>query len=209
MKLSSNSFVDGQPIPGEYAFCVPDSENHVALAPNRNPHLAWSELPAGTRSLVLICHDPNVPSAGDDVNREGRDVPADLPRVNFTHWVLVDLRPDRNDIAEGEFASGVTARGKTGSEGQDGARQGINNYTDWFAGDAGMAGDYFGYDGPCPPWNDSIVHHYHFTLYALDIAHCPVQGRFGSDEVLAAIDGHVLGQASIMGTYSLNPKVPA
>jgi len=209
MKLSSNSIVDGQPIPSAHAFCEPDMKKHVTLGPNRNPHLAWSGLPAGTQSLVLICHDPDVPSAGDDVNQEGRDVPRDLPRVSFTHWVLVDLRPDRSDIAEGEFASGVTARGKTGSEGPDGERQGINNYTDWFTGDADMSGDYYGYDGPCPPWNDSIVHHYHFTLYALDIAQCPVQGRFGRDEVLAAIKGHVLGQASIMGTYSLNPKAPA
>ncbi len=38
MKLSSNSIVDGQPIPGDYAFCVPDPDNHVALAANRNPH---------------------------------------------------------------------------------------------------------------------------------------------------------------------------
>jgi len=207
MKLSSNSVVDGQPVPGEYAFCVPDSENHVALAPNRNPHLAWSEPPPNTRSLVLICHDPDVPSAGDDVNQEGREVPSDLPRVDFTHWVLVDVGPDRNSIAEGEFSSGVTPHGKTGPEGPSGTRQGINSYTDWFAGDADMAGDYYGYDGPCPPWNDSIVHHYHFTLYALDIARCPIEGRFGRDEVLAAIKDHVLEQASIMGTYSLNPRV--
>ena len=202
MKLSSNSIVDGQPIPGDYAFCVPDPEDHVRLATNRNPHLAWSDLPAGTRSLVLVCHDPDVPSRGDDVNQEGREVPADLPRVDFTHWVLVDLKPDRDGISEGEFSSEVTACGKTGPEGPDGTRQGINSYTDWFAGDADMAGDYYGYDGPCPPWNDSIVHHYLFTLYALDIPRCPVEGRFVREDVLAKIKGHVLAQASITGTYS-------
>jgi phosphatidylethanolamine-binding protein (PEBP) family uncharacterized protein len=42
------------------------------------------------RSYV-ICHDPDVPSKGDDVNQEGRGVPASLPRVDFFHWVLVDL----------------------------------------------------------------------------------------------------------------------
>ena len=209
MKLSSNSIVDGQPIPGDYAFCIPEPENHVTLGANINPHLAWSDLPAGTRSLVLICHAPDVPSRADDVNQEGREVPADLPRVDFAHWVLVDLSPDRDGIAEGEFSSQVTARGKPGPEAPDGARQGINNYTDWFAGDADMRGDYFGYDGPCPPWNDSIVHHYHFTLYALDIPRCPIEGRLGRDEVLAKIEGHVLGQASIMGTYSLNPSLSA
>ena len=51
-----------------------------------------------------------------------------------------------------------------------GARQGINDYTGWFAGDKDMAGNYFGYDGPCPPWNDEIPHRYVFTLYALDVA---------------------------------------
>ena len=209
MKLSSNSITDGQPIAGDFAFCVPADEGHVSLGANRNPHLAWSDLPAGTRSLVLICRDPDVPSRGDDVNQEGREVPADLQRVDFTHWVLVDLKPDRNDIAEGEFSSEVIARGKPGPQGPNGTRQGINNYTDWFAGDADMSGEYYGYDGPCPPWNDSIVYHYHFTLYALDVPRCPVGGRFGRDEVLAAIEGRVLAQAEIMGTYSLNPKVEA
>jgi len=207
MKLTSDSITDGQPIPAEFAFCMPDPEAHVRLGANRNPHLAWSELPAGTRSLVLICHDPDVPSRGDDVNQEGRQVPADLPRVDFTHWVLVDLKPDRNGIAAGEFCSQVTARGKPGPEGPDGTRHGINSYTDWFAGDDQMTGDYYGYDGPCPPWNDSIVHHYHFTLYALDLPRCPVTGHFDRDQTLAAIRGHILAQASIVGTYSVNPEI--
>jgi Raf kinase inhibitor-like YbhB/YbcL family protein len=209
MKLSSNSIADGQPIPGSFAFCVPAEEGHVSLGSNRNPHLAWSDLPAGTQSLALVCHDPDVPSRADDVNQEGREVPADLPRVDFTHWVLVDLRPGRGGIAEGEFCSEVTARGKPGPEGPDGTRQGINDFTNWFAGDAEMSGDYYGYDGPCPPWNDSIVHHYHFTLYALDIPRCPVEGRLTRDQVLSAIEGHLLAQASIVGTYSLNPEVKA
>jgi Raf kinase inhibitor-like YbhB/YbcL family protein len=207
MQLSSNSIADGQAIPGDYAFCVPDAENHVAFAANRNPHLAWTDLPANTRSLVLICHDSDVPSKGDDVNQEDREVPADLARVDFTHWVLVDIAPERMSIAEGEFSDKVTPRGKAGPEGPAGTRQGINHYTDWFAGDSDMAGDYYGYDGPCPPWNDAIVHHYHFTLYALDLPRCPVEGRFGRAEVLAAIEGHVLAQASIGGTYSLNPRL--
>jgi Raf kinase inhibitor-like YbhB/YbcL family protein len=70
-----------------------------------------------------------------------------------------------------------------------------------------MAGDYYGYDGPCPPWNDELLHHYVFTLYALDIDRCPVEGRFGGTEVRNAIAGHVLAEAAITGTYSLNPAV--
>jgi len=205
MKLTSDTLVDGQPIPADCAFCVPDPETHMRLGANRNPHLAWSGLPAGTRSLVLICHDSDVPSRGDDVNQEGRQVPSDLPRVDFTHWVLVDLKPDRGGIAAGEFCSQVTPRGKPGPEAPDGTRHGLNSYTDWFAGDDEMAGDYYGYDGPCPPWNDSIVHHYHFTLYALKSPRCSVGGRFDRDRVLAAIEGQILDQASLVGTYRTNP----
>lgn len=79
MKLISNSLTDGQPVPGEFAFCIPDPEHHVCLGRNLNPHLAWREAPAGTRSFAIICHDPDVPSKGDDVNQEGRTVPASLP----------------------------------------------------------------------------------------------------------------------------------
>ena len=130
-----------------------------------------------------------------------------MPRVDFNHWELVDLKPEGSHIREGVFSSGVTARGKKGPEGPRGTRQGLNNYTDWFASDKDMSGDYFGYDGPCPPWNDSIVHHYVFTLYALGVERCPVEGRFGGPEVLKAIEGHVLGVAKLTGAYSLNPAV--
>jgi len=166
----------------------------------------WSDLPEGTKSLVLICHDTHVPSKPDDVNQEGKTVPANLPRVDFYHWVLVDIDPSKiSSIQAGEFASGITPRGKKGPEGPKGTRQGLNNYTQWFEGDPEMAGDYFGYDGPCPPWNDEVIHHYYFTLYALNEPKCAVDGKFTGPEVLQAIKGHVLGEASIKGTYAINP----
>ncbi|MBL0354359.1 MAG: YbhB/YbcL family Raf kinase inhibitor-like protein [Candidatus Dechloromonas phosphoritropha] len=209
MKLTSTSFADGQAIPGDYAFCIPDSDHHVGLGRNLNPQLAWSEIPAGTRSFVVICHDPDVPSKGDDVNQEDRTVPASLPRVDFFHWVLIDLPVAVNAINEGEFSSDVTPRGKPGPQAPHDALQGINNYTDWFAGDNDMRGDYHGFDGPCPPWNDEIIHRYVFTVYALDIEQLPVSGKFGGPEVRAAIAGHVLAEASLTGTYTLNPSLGA
>lgn len=207
MELRSNSFVDGQRLPGDLSFCIPDPAHHVCLGKNRNPHLAWTDAPAGTRSFALICHDPDVPSRGDDVNQEGRSVPAELPRVDFFHWVLIDLPPAVNSIGEGEFSDDVSPRGKPGPLAPHGSRQGINNYTDWFAGDPDMKGDYYGYDGPCPPWNDEIVHRYVFTLYALDLERLPLEGRFGGNEVRAALAGHILAQASIAGSYTLNPTL--
>ncbi len=205
MKLWSNSFNDGARIPGEYAFAVPDAAHHVKLSANRNPHFAWSGAPAGTRSLALISHDVDVPSRGDDVNVEGRIVPASLPRVDFFHWLLVDIPPALTELEEGAFSHAVTPRGKGGPLAPRGMRQGINDYTGWFAGDHDMAGDYFGYDGPCPPWNDSILHRYVFTLYALDLERLAVDGRFTGAETRQAMQGHVLAQAAIGGTYTLNP----
>mgnify|MGYP001614403611 CR=1 FL=1 len=209
MQLTSTSFADGQKIPGELAFCVPDAAHHVCLGKNLNPQLAWSDVPAGTRSFAVICHDPDVPSQGDDVNQEGRVVPAALPRVDFFHWVLIDLPAAVNAIKEGEFSNDVTPRGKPGPQAAHGARQGVNNYTDWFAGDHDMRGDYHGYDGPCPPWNDEIVHRYVFTVYALDIEKLPLTGKFGGPEVRAAMQGHILAEASRTGTYTLNPALGA
>jgi Raf kinase inhibitor-like YbhB/YbcL family protein len=207
MKLSSSSFGDNQRIPGAYAFAVPNATDHIKLSSNRNPQLGWSGAPANTKSFVLICHDRDVPSKGDDVNKEGRSVPASLPRTDFYHWLLVDITPSTSSIAEAEYSDGISARGKKGPEAKYGTRQGLNDYTAWFAGDKDMSGNYFGYDGPCPPWNDEILHHYVFTLYALDFARCPVSGIFKGADVLKAIEGHVLATASLTGIYTLNPKL--
>ncbi|MBC8021734.1 MAG: YbhB/YbcL family Raf kinase inhibitor-like protein [Burkholderiales bacterium] len=207
MKLTSSSFSDGAPIPAEYAFCAPDPKTHATLSKNRNPHLAWIEVPMGTKSFAVILHDPDVPSRGDDVNQEGRLVPKSLPRVDFFHWVLVDLPASMVGVTAGEFSSSVVPRGKPGPAAAHGARHGINDYTGWFASDPDMAGDYYGYDGPCPPWNDEIPHRYTFTVFALDVARLPLEGRFGGAEVRSAVQKHVLAQAAITGRYSLNPTV--
>jgi Raf kinase inhibitor-like YbhB/YbcL family protein len=127
--------------------------------------------------------------------------------VDFFHWVLVDLPASTVGVSVGEFSSSVVPRGKPGPQAPHGSRQGVNDYTGWFAGDKDMGGDYYGYDGPCPPWNDEMPHRYVFTVYALDVARLALQGRFGGTEVRAAVQGHVLAQASITGRYSLNPSV--
>jgi len=205
MKLWSESFEHEAPIPEAFAFGKRDAAGQIALAGNRSPHLAWSELPAGTRSLVLLCHDPDVPSRPDDVNQPGRRVPRDLPRVAFFHWSLLDIDPHTPSLPEGALSSGVTPRGKPGPDvpGHGGLRQGVNDYTGWFAGDPEMAGTYFGYDGPCPPWNDTLVHHYHFTLYALDVPRCPVGSDLSGAAIRAALAPHVLASATLMGTYTI------
>jgi Raf kinase inhibitor-like YbhB/YbcL family protein len=207
MKLWSDSFGNGDPIPARYAAGKLDAAGSVGFSDNLNPHLAWSELPSGTRSLVLICHDFDVPSKADDVNKLDREVPADLPRVDFFHWVMVDIPTGLNAITEAQFSRGFTARGKPGPSAGQGARHGLNDYTGWFASDAQMAGQYFGYDGPFPPFNDSLVHHYVFTLYAVSVDRLPVEGAFTGPQVREALADKVLGEATLSGTYTLNKRL--
>ncbi len=207
MELRSDSWTSGDPIPERYAAGRLRPDGGVTFSENLNPHLAWRGLPPGTQSMVLICHDFDVPSEATDVNQPGREVPADLERVDFFHWVLIDLPPRPTVIAEGEFSRGFTPRGKAGPDTAQGARQGLNDYTGWFAGDPALAGRYFGYDGPFPPFNDSLVHHYVFTLYAVDVPRLPLEGEFTGLQVRQALAGHVLGEATFSGTYTLNPRL--
>lgn len=205
MKLTSDSFLHDQPIPETFAFGAHDPVLHIKLAANHNPHLRWSDAPAQTRSFALICVDPDAPSKPDGVNQEGHVVPYDLPRAQFHHWVMIDIPATVNEIAAGECSNGIVAGGKREPGGPQGARQGINDYTGWFANDADMHGTYYGYDGPCPPWNDERVHRYQFTLYALDCERCDIEGDLFAPEVLEAIKPHILAQATLTGTYAINP----
>lgn len=207
MKLTSTSWTNGAAIPAPYAAGTLAANGTPTFSDNVNPQLAWSDVPAGTRGFALICHDFDVPSRGDDVNKTDREVPPDLPRVDFFHWVLVDLPAGVREIAEGEYSRGFTARGKPGPATLHGARHGLNDYTGWFAGDAQMSGQYYGYDGPFPPFNDSLVHHYVFTLYALSVDRVAVEGAFTGAQVRAAIAGKVLAEATHSGTYTLNRRL--
>nr|WP_315399107.1 YbhB/YbcL family Raf kinase inhibitor-like protein [uncultured Duganella sp.] len=212
MKLSSESFRDGMAMPAACAFATMGADGQVALAGNRNPQLGWSDVPAGTESLVLLCIDGDVPTDAADVNRAGVTLPASMPRDDFFHWSLIDIPVGLHQIAEGALSDGVLARGKPGPEARlDGAaaRQGVNDYTRWFAADPAMAGDYYGYDGPCPPWNDERVHHYIFRIYALDVPRLALEGRFTCVDVLNAIFGHIVDEAQLIGTYTLNPALAA
>jgi Raf kinase inhibitor-like YbhB/YbcL family protein len=215
MRLWSDSFTDGGIIAPRCAFGAIDPDSHVRLSSNRNPHLAWDDVPAGTQSLALFCIDIDAPTVGTDVNQAGRTVAEALPRTEFFHWTLIDLPPALKSISEGMFSDMVTPHGKpgplhalpvkNGTEHQ--LRQGVNDYSSWFATDPDMAGEYYGYDGPCPPWNDLRVHRYLFRLYALDVPQLPIDGSFTGPQARLAIRGHILDEAQILGIYSLHPDV--
>lgn len=202
MFVRSDSFNPYDALDPRLCFGRHDAEHRLSLSDNLNPHLAWGGLPEGTRSIAVLCVDADVPSVGDDVNQEGKSIPTDLPRVDFFHWVLVDLAPSVSSIAEGAHSRGITQGGKDPGASPDGGLQGINDYTAWFAGDDDMAGDYGGYDGPCPPWNDERVHGYRFQVFALDVESLGLSGPFSGADARAAMAGHVLAQAEIVGLYT-------
>lgn len=205
MELRSNNFDHGTTIPDRLAFGKPGDP--VALSENLSPHLAWKDVPAGTRSFVLTCIDDDAPSKDEDVNQSDREVPSDLLRVDFVHWLMADIPAECGELAEGSCSEGVTARGKREPIGPPGSVQGRNDYTSWFADDEDMAGEYRGYDGPCPPWNDSLPHHYQFDLYAVDVPSLGLEPGFTLDQLRTALDGHVLAEATRTGTYTLNPRL--
>jgi len=202
MRLTSDSIINAQPIAA--AFAAGDARG---FAGNRNPHLAWSEVPDGTRSFALLCIDPDVPTVPDTVGREDCSVPADQPRAPFTHWAMADIPASVHSIAEGSCSAGFTVKGKPQPAGPQGSRQGVNDFTGWFAGNPDMAGQYLGYDGPYPPFNDERVHRYFFRVFALDVAQLPLPDAFTAADVLRAMQGHVLAEATLHGTYTLNPAL--
>ncbi|WP_394002371.1 YbhB/YbcL family Raf kinase inhibitor-like protein [Luteimonas sp. WGS1318] len=201
MRIHSDSFEPGQPIPATYAAGTPDG-----FGGNRNPHLAWDDVPEGTRSFALLCIDPDAPTDPSLAGKAGVEIPVEHPRGPFVHWAMADLAADLRSIDAGTASDGVTQGGKRTPPGPAGARQGLNDYTGWFAGDPDMAGDWFGYDGPYPPPNDLRTHRYFFRLFALDVAQLELPERFTAGDVQRAMQGHVLAEASVWGSYALHPE---
>ena len=183
LNLNIEAWNDGDPIPDEYAFCIPADTDHITMGANKSPAMSWSGAPDGTKSFAIICNDPDVPSVIDDVNQEGKIIPADLPRVDFCHWVLVDISAEITSLAIGAESDGITPGGKAHGPTDLGVR-GINRYTEWF-----------------------ILHHYVFTVYALDVDSLGLSGTFSCRDAHETMAGHVLAEGSCTGTYTLNPDL--
>lgn len=206
MRVSSDSFQHRQRMPGEFAAGVRTGDD-VGFGPNRNPHLRWDGAPAGTKSFALLCIDPDVPTVPEMVGKPGVTIPVEQPRCDFTHWAMVDIAADVREIAAGSASDGVVPHGKREPVGPAGSRQGLNDYTGWFASNDDMKGDWQGYDGPFPPPNDARLHRYFFRVFALDVERLDVPARFTAADVFRAMHGHVLAEGGTYATYSLNPDV--
>ena len=202
MRIWSESFEHRHRIPAEFAMGTPEG-----FGGNRNPHVAWADVPEGTQSFVLLCIDTDVPTDPSTVGRADMEIPVEQPRADFVHWAMVDIPANVREIEAGSASDGVTKRGKQAPKGPAGARQGLNDYTGWFAGDADMRGDWRGYDGPYPPGNDLRLHRYFFRLFALRVPKLDLPETFTAADVFHALQPHEITEAAMYGTYSLNPKV--
>jgi len=101
----------------------------------------------------------------------------DAPGGAFTHWLVYNLPP-----ATMGFIENMPPEPKVGG----GGMQGKNDFGD------------IGYGGPCPPKG---MHHYLFKVYALD-AELPLKPGATKDELLQAMEGHILSQGQVIGRYS-------
>ena len=101
----------------------------------------------------------------------------DAPVRTWVHWVLYSLPITVSDLPENVPASETLSSG---------AKQGINDFRR------------VGYGGPCPP--PGKAHRYYFKLYALDVE-LALKPRATKQELLRSMDGHILAEAQLMGTY--------
>ena len=91
LQVTSTAFSQGQPIP----------ETYTCAGEDISPPLAWTSPPAGTKSLALICDDP------------------DAPRGTWVHWVIYNLPANETALAEKTPKSGTLPQG---------VKQGVNSF---------------------------------------------------------------------------------
>lgn len=208
LTIESASIADGRPIPETHAVHTPTLEGRSEFGgADRSPNLHWSGEPAGTASFAISVIDPDVPADRTRMGVEDLSLGEDEQRVDFAHWLVVDIPADVHELPEGAGGDGFVAHGRPPDPPVPGAVTGQNGYRGLFEGNPDLEGTYGGWDGPYPPWNDEIVHRYVTTVHALDVGSVGLQPGFTLEEFRAAIAGHVLEDATIVPTYTLNPSL--
>ncbi len=197
------------PIPAEQAVCLPTADGKSdASGKNKQPIIRWSSAPEGADSFAIFIMDPDVPADFSDAGKEGKVIAETAKRQDFYHFGVVDIPASATQYPA---PTGAAPYGKAIAN-----DMGMNKYV----------AQVNAYGGPCPPWNDARVHHYHYIVLALakgapvavahPIAHASdAATRTAADEPNIAkntftrlITGtHVLAKGTVIGTYTLNPSV--
>ena len=160
MKLWSDSWSNGERIPARYACGRLDGADGAAFSDNVNPHLgleraAGGDAIAGPDLPRLRRAEPRRRRQPGRARDPGRPAARRLLPLAARRHAGQRARDRGGRVQPRLHAARQAGSGGHGA-GLDGARQGINDFTGWFAGNPELAGDYFGYDGPFPPWNDSL-----------------------------------------------------
>jgi Raf kinase inhibitor-like YbhB/YbcL family protein len=206
LQVSVDSFKNGEMIPSKHTFCMPAAQGHVAAAPDISPAISWSKGPAATKSYAIILHDTEAPAEQrEKMNKEGETLTTAVPRRNFFHWILVDIPANVTSLPEGAESNARVAHGKPATPAGGGGVRGLNDFTKVLAANEALKGQYYGYDGPCPPWNDETVHRYHYTVYALSVPSLNLGKDFDGAAATAALKDKVLAQGEVLGLYTTNP----
>lgn len=209
LRVRVDSMKYGHMIPSEYAFCTADGHGGATAAANKSPRIAWSKGPVGTKSYAVVVYDTDSPAEHRDwMNQKDHMLTAAVKRKIFFHMAIIDIPPSVMVIPEGDESDARVLRGKPATAIKIGVPA-ANSYTQAFATNDALKGIYYGYDGPCSPWNDENAHHYHFTVYALSVPSLGLSGDFSAEAVVAAMKGKVLAQGQLLGVYSTNPAVIA
>jgi len=212
LKIGVDSIKSGGMIPTKYGFCMPAAQGHLGPGPDISPPVSWSKGPKGTQSYAVILTDTDSPKTDrDKMNKEGMTVPKTAERQTFYHWVLVDIPADVRALKEGNDSATRVVHGKPATQPAVG-KHGLNMFTVVTAANDALKGKYYGYDGPCPPWNDENVHHYHFNVYALSVKSLGLPADFDGPAALEAMKGKILAEGKLDAIYTTNPaqgaKIP-
>lgn len=195
LTISVEGLTHNAPIPARYALCKPTADGKSTSGANQRPTIRWSGAPKGTDSFAVFVMDPDVPADFSDASKEGVVIDAEAERRDFFHYGVVNIPPKTTRLNGSTTNAPVSVGTPLVND------LGQNNYVPHPAD----------FGGPCPPWNDARLHHYHFIVLALDEA---VHLSEDADEntAKAVFDrlmegGHVLASATSIGTYTLNPAL--
>ena len=204
IKVKVDSVKSGKMIPTKYAFCIPTAKGHMGAGPNISPAISWSKGPRGTKSYAIIMYDTDSPKTDrEKMNKEGMTVPTTATRQTFYHWLLADIPANVTSLKEGLGSKGRVAHGKPPTA--EVGTPGVNMFTMVFANNEAMKGQYYNYDGPCPPWNDDNFHHYHFSVYALSAKTLGLAKDFDGPAAMEAMKGKILAEGKFDAIYTTNP----
>ena len=156
---------------------------------NSSPPLEWTGVPEGTVSIALVMVSDQIAEVLDLSAAEGRE---SAPDNAWSHWVIWNIPADSTGLPEGvATTTEALAIGPS-------ARQGVNDDKT------------VGYSGPCPlpvtvqhagyEGTPKVVFSYFFHVYALDVE-VDLGPETTKDELLKAIDGHVLAGGEIKGEF--------